>query len=411
MQGFFGKPVDNLRAEPLIARWLRNHVPDWREAVVVSKNAGGSKRVTSLADTLKLNFGIITTDRRREDRMSNSTSMDASTVFTAYEQPLYEPILPSPSGRRGASAPVINASVDTNINGIVSPREQERPAPYQILSPRLWPAQPDQSLSTGSYSPQFNALPLPQPEIDSGPASSSTRTRQRRSFTVPIPERPLLDDGAEEYTDERAREVITGRLVQGHIVDDDPPSPPMSTGSGHNGFHRSHVPSTPFAEEREDPMNSSMMSTMSSRHGDPMGGTLDAEASDDEEASLNDPEIEHTVTLVGNVKDRTVFIIDDMIDRAESWIAAAETVVKRGGAKQVFCIATHGLFGVDSLEAMEECDCIDKILVCNTFPIEVERSRNAKKLVILDIATLLSEAMRRNHFGESVSQIYQSYRD
>lgn len=66
MQGFFKCPVDNLRAEPLIAKWIRMNIPDWREAVVVSKNPGGTKRVTSLADVLQLSFGIVTTDRRRQ---------------------------------------------------------------------------------------------------------------------------------------------------------------------------------------------------------------------------------------------------------------------------------------------------------------------------------------------------------
>src|SRR5271163_1916387 len=65
MQGFFKCTVDNLHAEPLIARWIRHNVQGWREAVCVSKNAGGTKRVTSLADALKLNFGMVTTDRRR----------------------------------------------------------------------------------------------------------------------------------------------------------------------------------------------------------------------------------------------------------------------------------------------------------------------------------------------------------
>jgi ribose-phosphate pyrophosphokinase len=65
MQGFFKCPVDNLVAEPLLSRWIRMNVPNWREAVVVSKNPGGTKRVTSLADAMKLSFGIVTTDRRR----------------------------------------------------------------------------------------------------------------------------------------------------------------------------------------------------------------------------------------------------------------------------------------------------------------------------------------------------------
>ncbi|KAK5010686.1 ribose-phosphate pyrophosphokinase 1, partial [Cryomyces antarcticus] len=78
MQGFFKCPVDNLVAEPILARWIRQYVPGWREAVVVSKNPGGTKRVTSLADALKLNFGIITTDTRKPN-MGNSVM--GSMVF------------------------------------------------------------------------------------------------------------------------------------------------------------------------------------------------------------------------------------------------------------------------------------------------------------------------------------------
>jgi phosphoribosylpyrophosphate synthetase len=65
IQNFFQCPVDNLRAEPLLAKWIKHNVEDWSEGVVVSKNPGGTKRVTSLADALKVNFGIVTTDRRR----------------------------------------------------------------------------------------------------------------------------------------------------------------------------------------------------------------------------------------------------------------------------------------------------------------------------------------------------------
>jgi len=79
MQGFFHCPIDNLIAEPLLAQWIRVNVPDWRRAVVVSKNPGGTKRVTSLADALKLNFGIVMTDRRRP--ASGRTSVAASTIL------------------------------------------------------------------------------------------------------------------------------------------------------------------------------------------------------------------------------------------------------------------------------------------------------------------------------------------
>lgn len=80
MQGFFKCPVDNLIAEPLLAKWIRQNVPRWADAVVVSKNPGGTKRVTSLADALNLSFGIVTTDRRRPHTHANN-SLQNSTIF------------------------------------------------------------------------------------------------------------------------------------------------------------------------------------------------------------------------------------------------------------------------------------------------------------------------------------------
>ncbi|KAF9116363.1 hypothetical protein BGX27_003046 [Mortierella sp. AM989] len=64
-QGFFDKPVDNLYAEPTIAQWIEENVDDWSNGVVVSKNAGGAKRVTSLADRLNIDFALIHKDRTR----------------------------------------------------------------------------------------------------------------------------------------------------------------------------------------------------------------------------------------------------------------------------------------------------------------------------------------------------------
>ncbi|KAJ3571172.1 hypothetical protein NPX13_g5473 [Xylaria arbuscula] len=143
-----------------------------------------------------------------------------------------------------------------------------------------------------------------------------------------------------------------------------------------------------------------------------LGGSGDAgDSSDEEEEKLQDPKVEHMITLVGNVKDRSVLIVDDMIDKAGSWIAAAETVVKRGGAKKVYCMATHGVFGADCLEQLQACDCIHQIIVTNSFPIPDNRARNASKLVILDLSYLLSEAIRRNHYGESISPLFQHMLD
>ncbi|MCJ1232008.1 hypothetical protein MMC12_008689 [Toensbergia leucococca] len=248
--------------------------------------------------------------------------------------------------------------------------------------------------------------------VESASPPTSRHLPKPNAAPSPAPLTSSEENSADEYTDERAREVITGRLIHGHIVDDDFPSPVLSTMSGSIAT----LPGDPIGPSHfddRDPMTSSFMSTASSFPADhALGGTYDAAASSEaEEEALKDPWLEHTITLVGNVKDRIVFITDDMIDSSGSWIAAAETVVKRGGAKKVYCVATHGLFGDDSLEQMEQCQCIDFIVVTNSFPISPDRIRASSKLVILDLSYLLSEAMRRNHYGESMSQLFQHYQD
>ena len=403
MQGFFGKPVDNLHAEPLIARWIRNHVPDWKEAVVVSKNPGGTKRVTSLADALKLNFAIVATDRRRLP-MNGSVTLDASGIFESIADE--------------------NGDADVGISGDGEAAAQiHRPLlPEEPISPRREGHRPrNQAQATSHPTSQphryINGLPGSSPLTQSTRVESesppTSRSRRQRSMTAPVPTRtPDPDDSIEEYTDERAREVITGRLIQGHIVDDDFPSPVLSTMSGSVAALPGDQIGLPQYDDR-DLMISSFMSNVSSHHPDhALGGSYDTGAtSDEDEEGFKNPEVEQTITLIGNVKDKTVFIIDDMIDRSGSWIAAAETVVKRGEAKKVYCIATHGLFDDESLNDMEQCQCIDYIVVSNTFPIAPEKVNASKKLVVLDLASLLAEAIRRNHYGESLSSLYHHYQD
>ncbi|KAJ6171772.1 Ribose-phosphate diphosphokinase [Penicillium chermesinum] len=350
MQGFFGKPVDNLFAEPYIARWITSNVASWKDAVVVSKNAGGTKRVTSLADTLKLNFGIVTTDRRRPKA---SDTMADSTVF-----------------------------FDAKDDGSRVPKDQQ---PFEL------------HLKSGATTPS-----IPQ-EVD---FAVDPPIPLLRPETPPAARRPSELEAAHEYTDVRVRDVVTGRLVQGHLVDDDYlPKPESVSGDTTPGAGSS--PPGDTSDAIPDAMVNSIISTASSLGPDhALGGSMDAVESDDEGSVAGGIDHERTITLVGEVRDRSVFIVDDMIDKSGSWIAAAETVVKRGGASKVYCIATHALFGDDSLAQMEACPSIDHIVVTNTFPISAATIRRSKKLIVIDVSSLLAESIRRHHYGESVSYLF-----
>lgn len=63
-QGFFDVPVDNLYGKPLLQRYIQQHIPDYKEAVIVSPDAGGAKRATAIADSLGMDFALIHKERR-----------------------------------------------------------------------------------------------------------------------------------------------------------------------------------------------------------------------------------------------------------------------------------------------------------------------------------------------------------
>ena len=72
IQGFFDMPVDNLSAEPAIVKWIMDNIPEWQsEAIIVSPDAGGAKRVTSIADRLGVDFAIIHKERVRANEVQS----------------------------------------------------------------------------------------------------------------------------------------------------------------------------------------------------------------------------------------------------------------------------------------------------------------------------------------------------
>lgn len=58
-QGFFNIPVDNLFSKPLVQHYISTYIPKFEDSVIVSPDAGGAKRATSVADTLGLPFALV----------------------------------------------------------------------------------------------------------------------------------------------------------------------------------------------------------------------------------------------------------------------------------------------------------------------------------------------------------------
>ncbi|KAL6944709.1 hypothetical protein ACO0RG_001455 [Hanseniaspora osmophila] len=63
-QGFFDIPVDNLYSRPLIERYIQFQIPNYKDAVIVSPDAGGAKRAAKIADALELSFAMVHKEKR-----------------------------------------------------------------------------------------------------------------------------------------------------------------------------------------------------------------------------------------------------------------------------------------------------------------------------------------------------------
>ena len=68
-QGFFDIPVDNLYAEPAVLKYIRENIENYKDAVVVSPDAGGAKRVTAIADRLNIEFAMIHKERKEANEV------------------------------------------------------------------------------------------------------------------------------------------------------------------------------------------------------------------------------------------------------------------------------------------------------------------------------------------------------
>ncbi|KAL9107975.1 MAG: hypothetical protein Q9227_007190 [Pyrenula ochraceoflavens] len=82
IQGFFNVPVDNLYAEPSMLKWIKENL-DMHNCVIVSPDAGGAKRATSMADKMDLPFALIHKERARPNEVSRMTLVGAVAGKTA----------------------------------------------------------------------------------------------------------------------------------------------------------------------------------------------------------------------------------------------------------------------------------------------------------------------------------------
>ena len=114
------------------------------------------------------------------------------------------------------------------------------------------------------------------------------------------------------------------------------------------------------------------------------------------------PNVALFMYLIGDVKNKDVVVIDDMIDTAGTLIQAVEAV-KREGARRVLACAVHGVLSGPALNRIEESP-LEEVIITNSVPLTPGKA--SPKVHVLSVAPLLAEAIRRIHDEESVSTLF-----
>lgn len=119
---------------------------------------------------------------------------------------------------------------------------------------------------------------------------------------------------------------------------------------------------------------------------------------------IDDPKIvrEHHVEFVGDVKDKDVVIVTDMVDSGSRVTSAANHLSKLG-ARRIFALATHGLFTNDAIESIEK-SALDEVIMFNTIPLPEEK--NSQKIRTLTASRLIAETIRRMQSDRSITELY-----
>jgi ribose-phosphate pyrophosphokinase len=120
---------------------------------------------------------------------------------------------------------------------------------------------------------------------------------------------------------------------------------------------------------------------------------------DKRRTGANESRIMH---VIGEVRNRDVILLDDIIDTAGT-IVQAVSALKAEGARRILASCTHPVLSGQAVERLEKSD-IAEVVVTNTIPLREDQA--SKKLTVLSVAPLLAEAIHRIHTETSVSSLF-----
>ena len=114
------------------------------------------------------------------------------------------------------------------------------------------------------------------------------------------------------------------------------------------------------------------------------------------------PNVCEVMNIIGDIQDKRVILVDDMVDTAGTLCNGAKALIERG-AKEVIACASHGVLSGPAIERLQE-SVISKLVLLDTIPVTGEKKID--KIEVLSVADLFAEAIRRIYDEAPVSELF-----
>ena len=112
--------------------------------------------------------------------------------------------------------------------------------------------------------------------------------------------------------------------------------------------------------------------------------------------------VSQVMNVIGDVNGKNCLILDDMVDTGGS-IAQSANALRENGAEEVSCIATHPVLSADAVSRLHDGN-FKKFIFTNT--VLIPDNKKLDNFEILSVASIFAEAIRRIHWGESISSLF-----
>lgn len=114
------------------------------------------------------------------------------------------------------------------------------------------------------------------------------------------------------------------------------------------------------------------------------------------------PNVSEVMNIIGDVKDKKLVIVDDMVDTAGTLCGSAKALIEKGGAKEIFAFATHGVLSGPAIKRIEE-SAIKKLFLLDTIPLSDEKKID--KIEVISVAKVFSSIIKNIFSDESISAV------